>query len=229
MASDIEKSLIDGGLTPAAAKVISNALANLATGRTNIGRQLADATPTDRMRMVDADTRRYVLTNLDHPADDPFRSRIRNTASQFTPRTSPHPYQDSQPASSNPTLATPNVSGGPFVSVSTSTSNEVAQAGVTLNVKNAGGQHARLNPATGEIEAVPIRVEIEPKGFMEGSVEETPQGTVIKLRMIHPMFANQFPVWLTDGTGATVGARRANGSFTGPVGPFLSMYSWTAD
>jgi hypothetical protein len=229
MASDIEKSLIDGGLTPAAAKVIANALGNVATGRTNIGRQLADATPADRMRMVDADTRRYLLTNLDYPTDDPFRSRIRNTASQFTPRTSPHPYQDSQPASANPTLSTPNVSGGPFVSVSTSTANEVAQAGVTLNVKNAGGQHARLNPATGEVEAVPIRVEIEPQGFMEGAVEETPQGTVIKLRLIHPMFANQVKVWLTDGTGATVGARRINATNNGPAGPFLFLYGWTDD
>lgn len=229
MASDIEKSLIDGGITPAAAKVISNALANVATGRTNIGRQLADATPTDSMRMIDADTRRYLLTNLDYPTDDPFRSRVRSTASQFRPRTSPHPYQDSQPASANPTLATPSVRPGQFVAVDTGTANEVAQSEVTLNVKNAGGQHARLNPATGQVEAVPLTVEIEPKGFMEGSVEETPQGTVIKLRLIHPMFANQVKFWLTDGTGATVGARRINSTNSGPTGPFLFLYGWTDD
>lgn len=184
MASDLEKSLIDGGLSPSAAKVISNAIENAATGRVQSGRQLADATPTDRMRMIDSDTRRYLLTNLDYPADDPFRNRVKSTAAQFQPRGTPHPYRDSQPASANPTLNTPGVVAGNFISVSTGTANEVAQTEVTLRIVDRGGSHARLNPATGEIEAVPILVEVDQKSRLEARVEERPDATVIKLRFL---------------------------------------------
>lgn len=211
MASDLETNLINGGLSPAAAKVISNAIANLATGRTNIGRQLADATPTDRMRMIDSNTRRYLLTNLDYPTDDPFRSRVRSTASQFKPRTSPHPYQDSQPASANPTLDTQTVAAGQFVSVAAGTSNEVAQSEVTLNVKQAGGSHARLNPATGQVESVPISVEFEPDGLFEAEVREEAGGTVIKIRVVNTalrqMLAYRFAATtkITDSFGGSSG------------------------
>lgn len=184
MASDIEANLIMGGLTPAAAKVISNAIANVATGRTNTGRQLSDATPSDRMRVIDSDTRRYLLTNLDYPADSPFRSRLQNTSSQYQQNAKAHPYADSQPASANPTLNTPGVKAGKFVTVSAATKDEVAQSEVTLRVASRGGTHARLNEATGEVESVPILVEVEPKSRLEAVVEERPNATVIKLRFL---------------------------------------------
>lgn len=177
MASDLETSLINGGVSPAAAKVISNAISNVATGRTNIGRQLADATPTKTMRMIDSDTRRYVLTNLDYPA----RSDV---GGPTLPKGTKHPYEDSQPASSNPTLNTPGVKAGPFVSVDSGAENAVAQATVSLNVKQMGGQHARLNHATGAVEAVPISVEFEPKGLLEAEVVEEAGRTVIKIRAV---------------------------------------------
>mgnify|MGYP003345032970 FL=1 len=109
MPNDLERNLIAGGLNPAAAKVISNAIANVATGKTSLGRQLADATPSQSMRLIDSDARRYVLTNLDHPADAGFRSRLESTASQYAPNNDAHPYQNSQPASSNPTISTPEI------------------------------------------------------------------------------------------------------------------------
>lgn len=184
MASDLENTLIMGGLTPAAAKVISNAISNVATGRTNIGRQLADATPVDKMRVIDADTRRYVLTNLDYPAADPFRSRLQSASGRYTKHTKEHPYLNSQPASANPTLSTPGVKAGKFIEVAAATKDEVAQSEVTLRLANRGGMHARLNDATGEVESVPILIEAEPKGRLEATVEERPDATVIKLRFL---------------------------------------------
>lgn len=178
MPSDLENSLIDGGITPAAAKVISNAINNVATGRTNIGRQLADATPTQAMRMIDSDTRRYVLTNLDYPAKE-------SVGGPTLPRGGQHPYEGSQPASANPTINTPGVKAGSFVSVNTGAENAVAQATVSLNVRQMGGQHARLNHSTGVIEAVPISVEFEPKGLLEAEVVEEAGRTVIKIRAIN--------------------------------------------
>jgi hypothetical protein len=184
MPSDLENNLIAGGLTPAAAKTISNAIANLSTAKTFTGRQLADATPADKMRMIDGDSRRYLFTNLDYPLDSPFRARVASTASQYAPGDRSHPYQESQPASANPTLATPNVKGGKFVEVAAKTTNAVAQSEVALRVAQRGGTHARLNSATGEIEAVPLLVEIEPPNEMEAFVEERADATVIRLRAL---------------------------------------------
>jgi hypothetical protein len=177
MPSDLEGNLIEGGLTPAAAKLISNAIDNAATGRLSTSRQLEDATPSSRMRVIDSDTRRYVLTNLDYPS-----SAKRND--RFAPRYLSHPYQDSQPASSNPTLATPGVKPGKFMAVSSKTENQVSQSEVGLNVQQMGGQHARLNPGTGAIEAVPISLRFEPEGLLEGEVIEEAGQTVIKIRVV---------------------------------------------
>ena len=178
MASDLENNLIVGGLTPAAAKVISNAISNVSTGKTFTGRQLADATPVDRMRMIDGDTRRYVFTNLDYPGDSQFRS------SRYAPSDRSHPYANSQPASANPTLATPGVKGGKFVEVAARTVNDVSQSEVTLRLASRGGSHARINHSTGEVETVPFTVEGEPRNRIEGSVEELPSATVIRVRLL---------------------------------------------
>jgi hypothetical protein len=183
MASDLENSLINGGVSPAAAKVISNAINNVATGRTNIGRQLADATPVKSMRMIDSDTRRYVFQNLDYPSRD-------LVGGPTTPKGTKHPYEDTQPASANPTLSTPGVRAGEFMSVATGAENAVAQATVSLNVKQMGGQHARLNHATGVVEAVPFLVEFEPKGLLEAEVVEEAGRTVIKIRAIKDSLRN---------------------------------------
>ena len=180
----LEASLIDGGIPAAAAKILSNAIGNANTGRTHLSRQTEDATPTQRMRLIDSDTRKYVLTNLDQPSGATFGDRLRSTASQYHPRDLSHPYEDSQPATANPTLNTPAVKGGSYVQAGRKTDGEVAQAEVTLDVEDKQGEHARLNKSTGKVESVPISVVVEPKGLLEGTVEETPEGTVIKLRVI---------------------------------------------
>jgi hypothetical protein len=190
MASDLEESLIDGGITAAAAKILSNAIENASTGRLSTSRQLEDATPTKQMRMIDSDTRRYLLTNLDHPKDNPFKQRVNNPGDQYTPSSNQHPYDGSQPASSNPTLSTPLVKSGDFVQTENKTTNEVAQAEVALNIDDMGGQHARLNPSTGKVENVPISLDIQPKGLIEGEVVEEQGKTVLRLRVVNQSLIN---------------------------------------
>lgn len=190
MPSDLEGNLVKGGLSPPLAKLIANSIENAATGRLAIGDNKADATPTSQMRLIDADTRRYLLTNLDHPNDSPFRSQLTNRGAPYAPRNTAHPYQDSQPASTNPRLDTSSVKAGAFISVQPARTNEVTQAEVTLNVRPMGGQHARLNPATGAVEAVPIVLVFEPPGLLDGEVSEEAGRTLIRIRVINAALRN---------------------------------------
>lgn len=225
MPSDLENSLIEGGISPSAAKLISNAIDNAATGRLSIGRQLSDATPTDRMRMIDADTRRYLLPNLDHPMDNPFRQRLRSTTGQYQPRDTKHPYEGSQPAAPAPTLKTPAVKAGKFMSVGAATTDDVSQSEVTLNVKHRGGKHARLDPSTGAVESVPISVEVEPKEYLEATVEERPDGTVIRIRLKPQEFmrvSGVAQVRVKDSTGAVCLIENVNTSASVPA-----AFIWT--
>ena len=181
----LEASLIDGGIPATAAKILSNAISNANTGRTYQSRQTEDATPTQRMRMIDSDTRKYVLTNLDSPSGQNLNDRLNSTASQFHPRDLSHPYEGSQPATANPTLAIPSVKGGNYVQTGRKTDGEVAQSEVTLDVEEKGGEHARLNKSTGKVESVPISVVVEPKGLLEAQVVEEEGKTLIKITVIN--------------------------------------------
>lgn len=178
MASDLESTLVDGGITPAAAKAIANAIENAASAQLSLGRQYGDATPRDKLRMVDRDTRRYLLTNLDHQGA--FGTK--------------HPYESSQPATAQATLATPPVRGEGYVKVTNTPVDSVQQSQVDLNVQDLGGQHARMNPRNGAIETVPFSVEIEPKGLLEAEVSEESGRTVINIKIAQDLveFLNQF-------------------------------------
>ena len=224
MASDLESALVDGGVTPAAAKLIANAIDNAATGRLSIGQQLSDATPQRAMRMVDADTRRYTLRNLDYSHEPGMAARLsRQPVSGVGPD---HPYRGSQPASPSPTLATQSVSAGKYVNVASKTTDEVAQSEVALNVSHRGGQHARLNQATGQIESVPISVEITPKELLEATVEESASGTVIRIHIRDKLangeflnISNVFPLTIEDSVGGTCTIKKD--------GQAVTAYSWT--
>lgn len=184
MPSDLESNLVDGGLSPALAKLISNAIDNAATKRLSTGGNVADATPVEKMRLIDSDTRRYMLTNLDYPVDNPFRARVQSKGGKYTPRETGHPYADSQPAAVSPTLSTQAVKAGKYISVAAASTNEVAQSEVSLSIVNRGGRHARFNPATGQIDSVPLLVEVQPQNKVEATVEERDDATVIRLRFI---------------------------------------------
>lgn len=190
MASDLEVNLVNGGLAPAAAKIIANVIANLATSRTDLGRRFGDATPTGQLRMVDGDTRKYLLGNLDQPRDGGFRRKSRSPDGRYTPRDTSHTYADSQPATANPTITVPSVAEGDYIAATHAASDSVAQSKVGLRVVQKGGNHARLNPATKAVESVPFLVENDQEQFIDAKFEERPEGTVLKLRLrnIHQLF-----------------------------------------
>lgn len=189
MPNDLETGLITGGLTPAAAKIISNAIANLASSQVSSGRKYGDATPP-QLRLVDANARRYVLTNIDQPSDEQFARSLTQRGDKYAGTSPRHTYQDSQPVSASPTLTTPAVTGSGYIKSTPATTDSVAQSQVGLNVTNRGGQHARLNPGTGQVESVPFLVENDQEQFIEAKFEERPEGTVLKLRLrnLHQMF-----------------------------------------
>lgn len=182
MASDLETNLVAGGLTPAAAKIIANAIANVASPRTEIGRRYGDSTPTQQLRMVTPEARKYLFYNIDQPRDGGFRRGQDRQTGEYTPRDTSHTYDSSQPASA-PTLTVPAVAEGKYVSSTQATKDSVAQSKVGLRVSEKGGQHARLNPATGAVEAVPILIESDQEQFIEANVVERPDATVLKLRL----------------------------------------------
>lgn len=183
MASDLEVNLVNGGLAPAAAKILANAIANLATSRTDIGRRYGDATPTEQLRMIDGDTRRYVLDNLDQPRDGGFRRSSRSPSGRYSPRDTSHTYSNSQPASASPTLSVPSVSEGDYLSATHAAKDSVSQSKVGLKVVQKGGNHARLNPATKAVESIPFLVETDQEQFIDAKFEDRPEGTVLKLKL----------------------------------------------
>lgn len=183
MPNELEVSLVVGGMAPAAAKIVANAIANVASPLKSTGRLYSDATPAKPMRMVDSDTRRYVLTNLDHAPEEAFRRSLDRSGGTYKPRDTAHPYSDSQPATSQGTLATPSVKEGDYVSVTTTPKDSVAQSTVSLRVNQAGGPHLRLNSQSKAIDAVPFSVEIDQEQWVEARFEERPTGTVLRITL----------------------------------------------
>lgn len=178
MPSDLEGSLVEGGIAPAAAKVISNAIANLASAQFSKGRRYGDSTPVEQLRMVTPDARRYVLTNLDY-------GTIGQESGDFAykPRDTAHPYEGSQPATSQGTISTPSVVEGDYVSVRSGTKDSVTQATVSLRIGEVTGPHPRLNRAAKSIDGVPFLVEIDQEQFVQAAFEERPSGTVLKITL----------------------------------------------
>lgn len=183
MPSDLEANLIKGGLSPTLSKIIANAISNSASPQVATGRRYGDATPIKQMRMVDGDTRRYVLTNLDHASEDPFSRSLDRSGGQYTPRDTEHPYSGSQPATAQGTLTTPTLKAGQYVQVDTAPKDSVQQSNVGLRVIDLGGRHARLNPSTKTIESVPFSVEIDQEYFIDARFEERPTGTVLRITL----------------------------------------------
>ena len=179
MSSDLEASLVKGGLSPSIAKVIANAISNAASTQLSVGRQYGDATPVSQMRLIDADTRRYVLTNLDYA---PNATATRG-ATPYQSKDAPHPYKDSQPATAQPTISTPAVVAGDYVAVKSGSTDQVAQAVVSIRLTERGGKHPRLDTAAKAVEAVPFSVEIDQKQLIEAVFDERAEGTVLEIRL----------------------------------------------
>lgn len=183
MGSDIESGLVNGGLAPAAAKIVANAIANLSSEQLRLGRQLQDATPAKQLRMISPDSRKYVFTNLDHTKEDPFARSLGSKRGQFESPDRNHPYQDSQPASASGTISTPAVKEGDFIAVSSTSKDSVKQATISLRINDFGGRHARINHSTKAVDSVPFSVEVDQEQFVEAKFEERPNGTVLRITL----------------------------------------------
>lgn len=181
MAKDLEASLIDGGVTPAAAKLISNAIDNAASGILTSGRQVTDNTPVQKLRQISPQDRERVFTNLDYPTEA-LSERMR-TRGTYEPNQRQHPFQNSQPATGDPTLTTDSVRAGKYMAVDRKTTDQVSQSEVALEVEEHGGRHARTNAATGKIESVPFLVRCYPENLIEGVFVEEDGRTVLELRL----------------------------------------------
>lgn len=183
MASDLEMSLVDGGLTPTLAKMIAGALDHAATPKYTRGRAFGDATPVAKMRLVTPETRKYVLTNLDHSPEAPFSDAIKQQSGRYSPRDTRHPYEGSQPATAQGTLTTPSVAEGDYVTVTTAPNDSVTQAKVGLKIGDSGGRHARLDPAAKTVQSIPFSTDIAQEHFMQARFVDRPDDTVLKLAL----------------------------------------------
>jgi len=179
MLNDLEANLVKGGLAPSLAKVIANAIANASSSQVAVGRRYGDATPVPQMRLIDSDTRRYVLTNLDYA---PGAVAARG-ASAYQSKDAPHPYSDSQPATAQPTLSTPSVVAGDYVSVKSGSADQVSQSIISLRLNEKGGKHPRFDAGSKSLDAVQFSVEIDQKQLIDAVFDERADGTVLKIRL----------------------------------------------
>lgn len=180
---DLAQQLIEGGLTPMAARAIANALANAASPQFSQGRDSTDSTPREALRLITPDTRRYSLTNLDYSPSEPFRDRLSSTAGQFDGQSEDHPYKDSQPVTSAAPLSNPRVQAGDYIAVDNVVDGGAEVSRVRLKLRLEPGRHLRLDPSTKSLEGVPLIARTQGK-YLAAEFVETEEGTelVISLR-----------------------------------------------
>lgn len=181
---DLAQMLIEGGLTPQASWVIANAIANAASGTFSRGNDTTDSTPTEALRLITPDTRRYRLTNLDYSPAEPFQDRIASKPGQYQHPESDHPYKDSQPTTTAPPLSNPRVQGGNYVKVDNAVEGGSAISRVDLKLRSEQGRHLRLDPSTKSLDAIAWSASSESPKVLGCEVREGEQGTeiVISLR-----------------------------------------------
>lgn len=222
-------ALIDGGLTPAASRVIANALANAATPQFSQNRDVSDATPRDQLRLIDSDTRKYLLTNLDYSPESPYQSRLDSNPGQYAGGPSDHPYKDSQPVAPVPPLSRDSVAAGDYISVANAVDGDTPVSTVSLKLNSRGGSHLRANSATKTVEAVPINF-VSPQGLVTGTVTEDSAATTVELA-VRSLVSRD--IVLADGSAASVLAWSATSTTTptqavvpsGAIMPFAAVLS----
>lgn len=194
------QALIDGGITPAASRVIANALANAATPQFSQSRDIADATPRDQLRLIDSDTRKYLLANLDYSSEQPYQTALQSSPGQYAGGPADHPYKDSQPVAPIPPLSRNAVVGGDYITVDNNVQDSAQVSTVSLKLGTKSGVHLRINPATKSTEAVPINFN-SPQGLVTASVNNSSTATNIEL-VVRAL--STVGVVLSDGTVANV-------------------------
>lgn len=183
---DLAQSLIEGGLAPQAARIIANALANASSPTFSRGQDKTDATPTEKLRLITPDTRRYELTNLDFSPAQPFQDRLASNPTAYDPGVNDHPYKDSQPIVSAPPLSNPRVQGGDYVKVDNVVEGNSAVSRVGLKLRISPGRHMRVDPATGSLEAVAMTATSQTPAYLGAEFIEAEDETqlVVSLRNI---------------------------------------------
>ena len=136
--ADLEGSLAASGLPASAAKLIANALANLDSPRTTTGENRMDSTPSQALRMIDADARRYRFTNLDQRSNAVARRAARNRDTNFLLNEFQHPYDNTQPIKGGESITRDRVEAGKFVSVAKSVDDGTVSYEVGLEVQGSG-------------------------------------------------------------------------------------------
>jgi hypothetical protein len=175
---DLTASLIKGGISPGAAAIIANALANAASPQLSSGNDRVDSTPAEQLRLITPDTRRYQLTNLDYTPAEPFQKRISSNVNAYEGGPGDHPYKDSQPVSPTPPLAQPAVRGSDYITVNNIVERNSNISEVSLDLRrDTGGRHLRLDPSTKSIEAVPLIAKPEVPRYLASEFRETEGGT----------------------------------------------------
>lgn len=174
------QALIDGGVQPAAARVIANALANAGTPQFSQSQDLSDQTPSTALRMIDRDTRKYQFTNLDYSTEEPFERRLRTSPGQYQSNYTDHPYKDAQPVAPVPPLSKASIIGGEYVSVDNTVQDGAPLATVNLKLNSRAGTHLRINPATNSVDAVPLSFGA-PQGLVTADVSEKTDSTAVEI------------------------------------------------
>lgn len=181
---DLVRTLIEGGLAPQAARAIANALANAASPTFSQGKDISDATPTEQLRLITSDTRRYQLTNLDFSPSAPFQDRLSANPGEYAGPTPDHPYKDSQPVTSAPPLSSPRVQANDYIAVDNEVDGNAAVSRVGLRLRKDTGRHLRIDPSTKFLDALPFLANTQSAQFLSAEFAEQEEGTelVVSLR-----------------------------------------------
>lgn len=175
---DLITSLIEGGISPAAASIIANALANASSPQFSSGNDRVDSTPKEQLRLITPEARKYHLTNLDYTPAEPFQKRLSGNVNAYAGGAGDHPYKDSQPVSPTPPLAQPAVRGSDYITVNNIVERNSNISEVALDIRReTGGRHLRLDPSTKSIESVPFIAKPEVPRYLASEFRETENGT----------------------------------------------------
>ena len=225
---DLTQTLIGGGLTPQAARAIANALANAHSGTFSRGRDTSDTTPTDQLRLVTAETRRYQLTNLDFSPTAPFQERLSSNPGQYAGLPQDHPYKDSQPISSEPPLSAPRVQGSDYVDVTNDVESNSAVSKVALRLRQQTGRHLRIDPSTKFLDALPLQAVSDSPRFISAEFSESDEASNLKVSLRN---LEETSVLLSNGNKQSVWAFPASApaaeSLSSLAGAILRQGTWT--
>jgi hypothetical protein len=194
--ADLEGSLAASGLPASAAKLIANALANLDSPRTTTGENRMDSTPSQALRMIDSDSRRYRFTNLDQRSNAVSRRAARNRDTNFLLNAFQHPYDNTQPIKGGESITKDRVEAGKFVSVSKTVDDGTVSYEVGLEVQGSG-QFVGINQTRDVLRTLDFSVTSGDPTTIKAVPSKQENSTNIA---ISPINLQTIPVKLSDNT-----------------------------